>query len=105
MPQTAANALLAPKTLARAATLLLIAGVGLSLGGCTVSSLRLGNDFGRAVRQNIAVQTADPSPSYIGLPAPGAIGTRVGLAQYRYNTGAVIPPATTSTSSVSMTGP
>jgi hypothetical protein len=59
----------------------LILGVGLSLGACTQSRLHLHDDFGQAVRQDLA---------------------RVGLAQQRYVTGKVIPPRATTTSSISL---
>jgi hypothetical protein len=80
----------------------LILGVGLSLGACTQSRLHLHDDFGQAVRQDLAAQVADPDATYKGLPAPGATGARVGLAQQRYVTGKVIPPRATTTSSISL---
>lgn len=91
-----------PNTATNAARLLLIAGLGLGLSACNVSRMRLGHDFGRAVRLDVMAQVADPTPSYVGQPAPGAAGARVDLAQQRYVTGKVIPPASNTTSSVSL---
>ena len=77
---------------------LLVAAVGLS--GCVYSRLHLTDDYGHAVRQNIAAQIDDPDAKYVGLPEAGASGQRVGLAQDRYDKGQVIRPASTSTASV-----
>jgi type IV pilus biogenesis protein CpaD/CtpE len=81
-----------------------IFGAGAILTGCVYPQAHLSDDFGRAVRQNVAAQVADPDAAYKGLPAPGAFGTRAGLAQDRYHTGDVISPASTSTSSVTVGG-
>lgn len=80
---------------------------GLLLSACTQSSLRLQPDFGVAVRQDLAAQIADPDAHYTGVPAPGSDGSRVSLAQTRYQTGNVIPPAAISSnsSSTSAEGP
>lgn len=86
----------------KAASLLLIAGLCLGLSACNVSRMRLSHDFGRAVRQDVMAQVADPTPSYTGVPAPGAGGARVDLAQQRYVTGKTIKPATNTTSTVSL---
>lgn len=72
----------------------IVAVAGLMLAGCTQSALRLNDDFGRAVRADVAAQIADPDAHYAGAPAPGSNGARVGLAQKRYETNKVIPPAT-----------
>jgi hypothetical protein len=70
------------------------------LSACTQSTIRLDPDFGVAVRQDVASQIADPDAHYTGTPAPGgADGSRVSLAQSRYQENRVIPPATTSTQS------
>jgi hypothetical protein len=70
----------------------------LMLSACTQSTIRMQPDFGVAVRQDIAAQITDPDAHYAGTPAPGgADGSRVSLAQSRYQTDLVIPPATTST--------
>lgn len=63
-----------------------------ALAGCTQSTLRFSPDFGAAVRQDEAAQIADPDARYLGTPAPGSGGQRVGLAQKRYDTNQVIPP-------------
>jgi len=68
------------------------------LSACTQSSLRINPDFGRAVRQDVAAQIANPDAKYEGTPDPGSRGDRVGLAQQRYQTNQVIPPATMTAS-------
>ena len=74
------------------------------LSGCAQSSLRLSPDFGNAVNQDIAAQIADPDAHYVGTPAPGSSGPRVGLAQKRYDTGTVIPPSSTTASGAQSIG-
>jgi hypothetical protein len=64
----------------------------LALSACTQSTLRTSPDFGTAVRQDEAAQIADPDARYVGTPAPGSKGQRVGVAQKRYDTNQVIPP-------------
>ena len=71
---------------------------GLALSACAQSSLRINPDFGRAVRQDVAAQIANPDAKYEGTPDPGSRGDRVGLAQQRYQTNQVIQPATTPAS-------
>ena len=71
---------------------------GLALSACTQSYLRINPDFGRAVRQDVAAQIANPDAKYEGTPDPGSRGDRVGLAQQRYQTNQVIPPATMTAS-------
>ena len=63
-----------------------------ALSACTQSTIRLSPDFGAAVRQDEAAQIADPDARYAGVPAPGANGARVGLAQQRYQKNQVIQP-------------
>ena len=63
----------------------------LALGGC--ASPHLGDDFGQAVRQNIAAQIANPDAHYVGAIAPGSNGLRVAAAQDRYIKGKVIQPS------------
>jgi len=70
----------------------------LALSACAQSSLRINPDFGRAVRQEVAAQIANPDAKYEGTPDPGSRGDRVGLAQQRYQTNQVIPPATMTAS-------
>jgi hypothetical protein len=70
----------------------------LGLCACTQSSLRINPDFGRAVRQEMAAQIANPDAKYEGTPDPGSRGDRVGLAQQRYQTNQVIPPSTMTAS-------
>lgn len=64
--------------------------------GCTESQLRLNPDFGVAVRQDAAAQIANPHPRYVGYPLPGSDGSRAALAEKRYTTGKVIPPASST---------
>jgi hypothetical protein len=81
-----------------------IFGAGAAVSGCVYPQMHLSDDYGRGVRQNIVVQTADPDAAYKGVPAPGGVGTRAGLAQLRYHSGVVIEPASTTTSNVSVGG-
>lgn len=79
-----------------------LAGAGALLSGCantppTQSSLRLSDDFGRAVREDIAAQITDPDPAWKDAPPPPSSGQRAALAQKRYERNAVIQPATSST--------
>ena len=75
----------------------------LGLSGC-VQANTVNPDFGVAVRQNIAAQIADPAPRYERTAPPASDGPRTALAQQRYEKGQVIPPETTSTSSVTSSG-
>jgi hypothetical protein len=68
-----------PAFLTKSAPAAAIAGLALILSGCTESRLRLSDDYGHAVRENI-------------------------VAQVRYNHNAVIRPATTSTSNTATGG-
>jgi hypothetical protein len=65
-----------------------------ALSGCFYSRHQLSSDFGRAERQDLAAQIADPDAQYVGDPAPGALGSSVGLAQGRYQSGKVTKPTT-----------
>jgi hypothetical protein len=76
----------------------------LGVSGCSVSRYHLADDYGRAVRQDVAAQIADPDARYVGDPAPGSDGKRTSLAQTKYETNTVTPPASTSTSAVSVGG-
>jgi hypothetical protein len=79
--------------------LALAAGAIVSLTACTHSDLLLSPDFGDAIRADVAGQIADPDAHYTGIPAPGSNGSRVGLAQNRYEKNQVIQPSTTTASS------
>jgi hypothetical protein len=81
---------------------LLVATLGVS--GCAVSSYHMADDYGRAVRQDVAAQIADPDARYKGDPDPASSGPRTALAQSRYDAGKVTQPASTSTSNVSIGG-
>jgi hypothetical protein len=60
-----------------------IASIGLSLGGCVVSQIHLGDDFGVAAHQDAVAQIADPDPRRPTAP-PVTDGARLGLAMTRY---------------------
>jgi hypothetical protein len=92
------------KIAARAGKLAWILGAGLALAGCTESRLHLGDEFGRAVRQDAAAQIADPDAHHTGAPPAGSDGERAGLAMLRYQHNAVIPPPSVTTSSVAAAG-
>jgi hypothetical protein len=74
------------------------------LGGCTQSQLHLSDDYGRAFQENMLAQIADPDAHYRGIPAPGADGARVGLAQQRYQKNMVIQPTSITASSGAAVG-
>ena len=77
--------------------------VGLS--ACAQGTLRINPDFGDAVREDTVAQIADPDAHYAGTPAPGASdGARIGLAQTRYEKNQVVPPSSTTASSVGSIG-
>jgi outer membrane murein-binding lipoprotein Lpp len=54
------------------------------------------SDFGRAVREDMAAQIADPDAAYKGPPPPSS-GERAALAQTRYKADRVIQPVGVST--------
>ena len=81
-----------------------VIGATVGLSGCTVSEVKMSPDFGQAVRQDLVAQIADPDAHYLGTPAPGSNGARVGLAQKRYEKGQVIQPSSTTASSASSMG-
>jgi len=93
-----------PKIAASAVTAVTLLAAGIGLSGCVESRLHLTDDSGVAVRQNLATQVADPDARHRGLPAPGASGLRADAAVGRYDSGQVIQPASTSTSTVSVGG-
>lgn len=61
-------------------------------------------NFGRALRQNIAAQIADPAPNYSYDEAPASSGPRTAVAQRRYDTNSVTQPTTTKTQTAVSTG-
>ena len=72
-------------------------GVGALLSGCvgtppSQSALRLSDDFGQAVNQDLAAQIADPDAAAKEGPPPPSSGARAALAQTRYRHDAVIRP-------------
>lgn len=77
---------------------LAIGALGLVLTGCVQAQENLQADFGAAVRQTVAAQTADPDAHYKRVEQPASSGTRTSLAQDRYNKGKVLQPAQTNTS-------
>src|SRR5438552_3714187 len=84
----------------KSATAAALALAAIALSGCLQTRLRISDDFGRGVRQNVVAQIADPDAQYKGVPGPASSGMRSGLAQEKYNHNAVTRPASTSTSSV-----
>jgi outer membrane murein-binding lipoprotein Lpp len=70
------------------------------LAGCLSPQHGLEPDFGRATRNNIAAQVADPEPRYARKVEPAANGVRSVTASQRYERGQVTPPVVQSTSSV-----
>lgn len=88
----------------RLANPVLLTAAALALAGCAESRLRLSPDFGEAVHQNVAAQTADPDAHYGGVPAPASDGARAAASQSRYTHDQVIPPASTSASTIQSGG-
>ena len=85
--------------------LLLVGAIGVAalLSGCAntppdKSQLRLSDDFGQAVSQDLAAQITDPDAGLHAGPPPPSDGSRADLAQQRYRHNAVIPPSTTGAS-------
>jgi len=64
-----------------------------------LDNARLGppSEFGRAVRQDVAAQIADPDPAWKNTPSPPTDGSRVGLAVLGYKTDTVKTPDAQST--------
>jgi type IV pilus biogenesis protein CpaD/CtpE len=85
-------------TLTLKAELAVLAAAAALLSGCaspqpTQSALRLSDDFGEAVNQDLAAQIADPDPAWKNSPPPASDGARAALAQTRYQQNNVIQPA------------
>ena len=75
----------------------------LALCGCEAlpnQAHRTDPEFGRALRQNLAAQVADPAPSYEYAEQPASSGPRTAQAQKRYDTGTVTQPSTETTQTV-----
>jgi hypothetical protein len=70
-----------------------------ALAGCE-SQFRISPDYGVALRQDVAAQTADPDAKYTGDPQPGANAERAQLAQQHYVTDKVVQPTSMGTGSV-----
>jgi hypothetical protein len=84
-------------------TALLIAAIGMAgalVAGCTADGQIKENigaeDFGRAVKEDLAAQIADPDAAYKG-PPPASSGERAQIAQQRYATDAVKQPPSITT--------
>jgi hypothetical protein len=71
-----------------------LAGAGVLLAGCAdqggLDKEWSSMDMGRAVKEDMAAQIADPDAAYKGPPPPSN-GARVAAAQKRYESGAIIP--------------
>lgn len=92
------------KSLAVLATV--VAG-GALLSGCLEDQridqtrLRMQDDFGRAVTQDLAAQIANPDAGRDAGPPPPSNGARANLAVTRYRQDAVTPPSTIGASGTS----
>jgi hypothetical protein len=75
-----------------------LAGGAVLLSGCAQTRLRIQDDFGRAVSQDLAAQIADPDAGRDAGPPPPSSGARAVLAQTRYRTDTVTPPSTVGAS-------
>ena len=80
----------------------------LALSGCASVVHQEANEvdpnYGRALRQNLAAQVADPAPNYNYTEPPASDGPRTALAQERYQTGTVIEPTVEPTQTISSGG-
>ncbi len=78
-----------------------LAGIGVLAAGCAderqLTEDMHASDFGRAVREDMAAQIADPDAHYKGPPPPSS-GERAALAQTRYKNDKVTPPVGLSAS-------
>ena len=77
----------------------------LALSGCSSAVYKAADiedpNFGRALRQNLAAQVANPAPDYDYANPPASSGPRTSISQERYDTGTVIKPEAQATSTVS----
>jgi hypothetical protein len=78
--------------------------IAVGLAGCVSPQGKLEPQFGSAVRQAIAAQTADPDAQYRRDAPPASSGARTQGAQERYNEGKVIPPSPPRASDVGDSG-
>jgi hypothetical protein len=85
-------------TARRLAALAAVMAAALTAAGCAQSDLRLGPDYGVAIRQDMAAQIADPDAQYAGVPAPASNGQLSSAAVTRYNTGKTTRPIPATTS-------
>ena len=78
--------------------------VGLLASACANTSAmarddaRVANDFGRAVREDLAAQIVNPEGTW-KTPRPLFNGQRAGQAETRYNSGTVKQPSVQSSTS------
>lgn len=79
-------------TSVKTAAFLVIAGVAAALSGCAIPQQSLSDDFGVALRTDLAAQIANPDAPDPG-PAPASDGVRAALAQTRYQTNQVVKPS------------
>jgi hypothetical protein len=79
-------------------SLVVLAGSSLLLSACAQTRLRIEDDFGRAVNQDLAAQIADPDAARNEGAPPPSSGARAGLALTRYRQDAVTPPSTVGAS-------
>jgi len=84
----------------RGCTLGAVFAAGSLLAGCVSPQHSLEPDFGRAVRNDIVAQVAEPEPRYDRTVEPASNGMRSAAANRRYESGQVIQPQVQSTSQV-----
>jgi hypothetical protein len=78
--------------------MLLTAATGILLSGCAQTRLRIQDDFGRAVNEDLTAQIADPDAGRDQGPPPSSNGARAVLAVERYRQDAVTQPSTVGAS-------
>lgn len=77
----------------------LVAGGCALLSGCIDPQKPMMEDYGHAVRTDLAAQVADPEPRYLRQDEPASNGPRAANAMDRYLKGQVIEPTVESTRS------
>jgi hypothetical protein len=71
------------------------------LSACAQTRLRIEDDFGRAVNQDLVAQIADPDAARNEGAPPPSSGARSNLAMTRYRQDAVTPPSDVGASGTS----
>jgi type IV pilus biogenesis protein CpaD/CtpE len=78
----------------------LIIALAAGLSACAMNDKPLDRDYGRALKQNLNAQIADPDARYARVTPPAADGIRTQGAQTRYQMGEVTEPTNTSTTTI-----